>query len=92
MISTVRGLECKLMTFLASLIYGNSYSSWTLSSMVIICGGRFCVVYHFGRSALPLWDVGGVVYGRRVCVDCGRRFCVGMKRVSVWGLGISCVL
>ena len=50
------------------------------------------MVYHFGRSAWPLWDVGGVVYGRRVCVDCGRRFCVGMKRVSVWGLGVSCVL
>ena len=21
------------------------------------------MVYHFGRSAWPLWDVGGVVYG-----------------------------
>ena len=91
MISTVRGLECKLMTFLASLIYGNSYSSWTLSSMDIICGGRFCVVHHFGRSLAivgcgrcgvwkaclrGLWEAFLCGHETRVCVRFRSKLCV----------------
>ena len=30
-----------------------------------------------------MWEAFLCGVWRRVCVDCGRRFCVGMKRVSV---------
>ena len=46
-------------------------------------------MWYITLEGVPMWEVWCM---EGVSVDCGRRFCVGMKRMSVWGLGVSCVL